>query len=461
MSGTPAVDQRTDSAPGWGPRERTAAALAECWRSASLDYAVVGGLNEWPERLGRDLDVLVHPRDWRRAVEITRKRLSELGWENAVFDRPWSRMILSFRKVEGLWVGFEVDFLTQLCWGPVTLLEGPGTREKVGVFQVDPWAQFVKETLMKILARRGDRLQGADGRILSSNVHEAVAKGMGRLAGIGVSERFLEALRQGRRADLEREARKLRRGLLLRRATSTPAGTVAEIASWVRRRWMIGLGSRTGLPSLALVGPDGVGKSSTVDQLERIFREDLRLPGVTRRHWRPGLLPALGSLVNGGGSAGSPAGPRPPRRSPGRFTALRVAWYGLDYRVGVPILDRPEALRMNAVLYDRCSLDMAVDPGRYGISPTDRQLDRILRLPRPDLVVCLRDTEARIRARKAELDSREIARQLEMWRRLEEKGQVSCSVEVAGTSREVAEKIAGIYVRHVLSPEDPGGGEAP
>ncbi|MDR3773941.1 MAG: phosphotransferase [Terracidiphilus sp.] len=190
---------------------------------------------------------------------------------------------------------------------------------------------------------------------------------------------------------------------------------------------------------VAFVGPDGTGKSTTINEV----REQLAQAGVAvsriTRHWRPGLFPALGRL--GGKERAEVQSGGPPRRNPGRFQLLRLAYYSLDFIAGHYFKDNIDKKENRVVLYDRCALDMQVDPVRYGLG-SNRGTGLLLRVvPRPDAIVLLYDSPERILARKAELSRTELERQFAVWIKLLAEGRADAVVRVNSRPAEIARRI--------------------
>jgi hypothetical protein len=113
-----------------------------------------------------------------------------------------------------------------------------------------------------------------------------------------------------------------------------------------------------------------------------------------------------------------------PRRDPGPFHWARIGYYALDFLVGTRTLDRRAALRLRPVIYDRCGLDMAVDPARYGLRSSRGVRSLWLLARTPDSVVLLYDSPAVLFHRKPELARAEIHDQFGAWLALAEEDRI-------------------------------------
>ena len=161
-----------------------------------------------------------------------------------------------------------------------------------------------------------------------------------------------------------------------------------------------------------IVGPDGSGKTTLAGRLIESTSGDF-----TRSlhiHWRPRVLPRVGSLV--GVELGDPTEPhaREPRGAVPSIVMLAYHW--LDFLLGSWVRILPTARRGGLIVMERGWLDIAVDPRRYRLSVSPTLVEFLGRLlPAPDLVLILRADPAILRQRKAELPIEELVRQMRRW----------------------------------------------
>jgi len=192
-----------------------------------------------------------------------------------------------------------------------------------------------------------------------------------------------------------------------RRFLQTRAGKVDDIKAVY--------GSLCAVPrgSMTIVGPDGVGKSTLVQELtDRAINAAI---DVRTAHFRPHVV-AQTRTASEGGSVTAPH-EQTPRGMTASLGRSAIVW--VDFVVGL-VGPWRRAARRGLLLLERPWLDQVVDPRRYrlppAISPVLRVFARLL--PRSDVVVCLGGDASEIHRRKPEIGESEVARQQAAWREM-------------------------------------------
>lgn len=155
---------------------------------------------------------------------------------------------------------------------------------------------------------------------------------------------------------------------------------------------------------VALVGPDGVGKTS-------VAAEIISRTGGRYFHFRPPLRRRWSSPTPGETIKGQP------QHQTGRFlSALRrakaLAVFWLGYLASV----RPEVDAGKLVVADRWAYGYLVHPAKLGVSESPRLATTMLRMmPQPDMVFALVADPITIHARKQELSTEQAAIEVRAW----------------------------------------------
>ena len=165
------------------------------------------------------------------------------------------------------------------------------------------------------------------------------------------------------------------------------------------RRWLLPKGL-----FLVVLGPDGVGKSTTIRCLQLELQKHFSHCRTER--WRPGLIrkvsPDTGNRMP---HAKVPRGPL--------SSAISILGLALDFSVGYVVFSHPAMARSEAVIFDRYFHDVLIDPKRYryaGPMWLPHLLSRCIP-PRRAIFVVLDADEELILSRKQELPLHELKRQ--------------------------------------------------
>ena len=418
-------------------RVNLAESIAKLWNREGINYAIMHGLERYPHSLGRDLDILMEKGHTDRALVLAAEAIEKEGWPIVIMPPPLhGKRIVAF--AEDYELNLEIHTMEGLRWFTVSFVDKPEPQYQVGPFKVDPWASIIKRILLPLLGEGVKRFHDKPHELQVNERERILLRRLTKYLGRTNTLRVAQLLETCSAEELRAFIPKLRRTLFLRSLLHP----VRAFANGVRfLKLHAGQYASPCGPVVAVVGPDGIGKSSALSAL----KAQLPLPftGARLRHWRPGLLPPLRTLVGRPPATGSAA----PRRNPGSFHWLRLVYYFFDFLFGYWLKDVPESSQQQIVLYDRCALDMSVDPVRFGLGSTrgTRLLWKLT--PKPDLVILLWDTPQRIAQRKQELGKEEIERQLSSWATLVEQGHVSAVVPIDAGPEIIAKRISELALR--------------
>lgn len=377
----------------------------------------------FPAEMGHDLDLFVPRAAWPAALGCLRALLAGAGGE-IVHIQPLDYVFaVWFRLSEPGAKPIHLDFYHgAFTWHGLPYLnelELVEQRRSFGEFHVPRpahealnlwlasllWGGFLKERyrerILALLAEPGERAE-----------FERVVRGQFGDAGLKAAVLLSQPTDA---AAWRRAAAALRRAFRTRSFLRHPGRSVAGGARhWARE---CALMFNPPAPHLAILGPDGSGKSSVIAGLKA------RLGGcfgeVIEHHWRPGVLPDVGVLL---GKRAKSTGPttdphaKPPHSVP--VSLFRLFYYGIDHWLGWPFrVWRPKA-KNHLVIFDRYAEDMACDPHRFRLGTPPRLAWLMARLaPRPDLTFVLMADAGVILGRKAEVGMERLIQLLANYRR--------------------------------------------
>lgn len=413
----------------WGEAQaRVARRLFEELTSRQFQWAVIGDARGLPDaNPAKDIDVIIESRRFREAIELLFTIAKSEGF-GFVDSRRFEAMLCSefYALRDDCVESVKIDLMTGFVWRGAAILDASDLAEqssdagevRVPSATLNGFLLWIKPLLTGAGVKAKYRKQIMDA--VESDPrgfrHILTAK-----CGEPMAVRTWGLLRQGNLEATVPLARRFRAASWLAAARRQPAATARAAVDHLR--CIVALRTRRRpISMLAVVGPDGVGKSTFIEllrkDLARVFVKDEASIKVS--HFRPRLLPNIKELLRKGSTDATEFN-HPHRAAPaGTLGSLvRIAYYWLDYVIGYWLLVRWRSPSENVYVFDRYFYDFLVDPQRSRISlPLWVRCAFLAITPEPSLVFFLDCPAEIIYRRKQELPLAEIERQIGVYRQI-------------------------------------------
>jgi thymidylate kinase len=387
------------------------ASTLELLERAGIPYCVLHGSEEMGNELAGDVDVAIRPQDFGLVEKLLYSQQEPFCVQLLQHTSTGFYFVLAApdtQTIRFLRLDLATDYRRngRLFMKSTELLADRQLKD--GIWISSPAAEFRYLLVKKVLKGAIPSSQQQRLRILAQQLGPEAETLTARFFGNGRAEAILSWLGRGDWITLEGNLPSLRR--TLRQATFRQDPLVF-FRYWlpdlrrIWRRWRL----PTGL-FIAVLGPDGSGKSALIDRLPAILKNAFRRSDAF--HLRPRLMPAAGSR----GPVSEPHAKQPRGRL---LSILKLIYLTLDYSFGYLLRVRPLLVRSSLVLFDRYFHDFLVDPIRYrfgGPSWVLRLAGRFV--AKPDLFLILDVPEQELLARKQEVPLAEAKRQRAAYRNL-------------------------------------------
>jgi thymidylate kinase len=410
----PATDTvKPGDTPGDGP-VLPVVALQRLFRlldAEGMSYCLTHGYEDLPESWGSDVDIVVaRTTGAERLADLFARNEHLIGARLALRDGMY--FTFACAALEGVPQYLILDFSHDVKLGHLLVAGGDevlaGRRLVNGVWIASSVVAFDVQLARALLRKRFDGKVADRLSRLFAEDPEGVSDQLRQRWPASVAGRLIEAASTRHWDAVMADAGSLRRHLLMAGVAGSPLTALSGLlATQVARAGRL---LRPRGVHVVLLGPDGAGKSSTIEALEQGLG-----PLFTATEVR-GFAPSLRQLLR-----------RPPRstatphgRAPRSWgtSMLRAAYWAI-HALACHVSLRWAKARSQLILNDRHFSDILVDAVRYRFGGPRWALKLVWYLtPRPDLLILLDGDPAVLQARKRELSVAETARLCRDYRKL-------------------------------------------
>lgn len=439
--------------------------FSECveqFRKSHIRYFVLRNYELLPEQnSSKDVDIIVEPGKIKQSIQILLDVYQQNGMTNyykTVFGKVYClhgmdtirRKSIHIDLIEGyLAKGYEIftfeELYSHTMWykdfcvmddffeGIMLLIYKQFGYKKPKL--KEEYKECIKETVKKYPNEYEQQIAEVTSKQLAHKIVEYIKKD-DFYAVLNCSEEFTKQLRK----------------YVIKR---NPIATVwRTIDFFLNKVWRIVFTYRKHARTVAVLAPDGTGKTTFIDalikELDYYYINDAEDTRTHIYHFRPTVLPNLGEVGEKAGvmeqdkdwtnpHRGKPANPI--------SSIIRIAYYTTDYIIGFMKCVRRDVHYDKHVLFDRYSYDFIVDPLRtkLGLPKWVRKL--FVRLtPQPKIVFILDACPDVIYARKKELTKEEITRQLGVYRELAASNKRFYTINAEHLPEEMADEAVKIFL---------------
>ena len=433
--------------------------LIDLLKRGKIPFFILRNYEKLPkENPSKDVDIIIRPDSFSVAAKLLKSLYLKYGFDDL--------MVLEFEKVHCMYGANVVEHLSI----HIDLIEG--YRHKG--FEIFPFDEFYTHThefrdfrvldedydtvvmlyyklfaAKKLIPRYRERIAAGFARC-----PESIADIIRRTCGKKIGGKIVELLGKRDYDALGKMSGTISKATKRRVFWHHPFRTLWRIGFFCAQKFRtIVICPESARKFISVLGPDGVGKSTFIDLLEKKLNFYYVADGDKCKiiHHRPGRLPNLGALGEKAKLMKEDTDFTNPHRSnPANMLSslVRMTYYWLDYLLFVPLIVRRNAKWDSITIFDRYIYDFLVDPHRSRINlPYWIRKCFSALVPQPRLVFVLYTDAETIYARKPELEKEEIERQLREYLRLAGSSARFVLLDASQTPEQLSDQAAWTILR--------------
>jgi thymidylate kinase len=439
--------------------------LFELLDASEVNWAVLRGADQLPDKIRYDIDLLVAPVDLHKAEAVVNKIVAETDWQRlAVINKLHYRChILGIAGAEPCFLPIDLFTACVHRFYPLALAEaGLSSRVRLNNYWVvrpgfGAVVTVLKELMRHDVFKENSRAEVHDAAVGDAEAFEQTARDY---LGAPLALELLRRCQDNAWTAVEKLAPALRSAIQRPRLSLLP-DSMRFFGKNVVHHFRPTLGK-----FVVLLGPDGSGKSTIAEQLcRRLYQRPFKVCKHFEYNFR--LLPELKTYVSGAKRLFGRRSTKPFAAPPGTPNSgmtkdhgpvralIYILYYSVDLMLAHLVLRRLRG-QSALIVFARYFYDYYYQRG-YRRAP--RVVLRLIEklIPKPDLIVYIERSAEEIYRGKPELTVEEIALQQRMIRDLLDGNPNACRIDAsAGVDATVAQLeklIVGNMLKTHNSPE--------
>ena len=409
--------------------------LFDNWDKNKINYAICHGIENLPNGVGRDIDVIVEKRHIQNICEISIDVLNRYGYDVITPPNPWNAKWI-FAKKNNHYI--ELDFIHTINFGPIILVNKPLPTHRIHGIKYDLWAMFIKTLFLAIISGTKNFLwefEKTDEEYIKNNLKKYYSEKL--------TEDILYLIKGIKINELE----KIKKHIIIETKLyifKNPITFIKGFFPYIKRE-ILPFYYKVA-PVIGIHGIDGVGKSTTINYLSNKMNTAF-FTGYKINQWNPKFLPPLHKIFRKKPLIQKKDELIIPRNEPGNLQFIRQLYYAMDFILGRFIIDRVNTSQLKPVIYDRSFLDVWVNPERFGWKIT--KLTKIFYniIPKNDLNILLYNNVKDVYKRKPELPMEIIRVHQSKWLELYRKGKIDFTIRVNRSPEVIAAEIKDLILQ--------------
>lgn len=376
----------------------------------------------------KDIDMAIPKRCWRNAQQLIYEELKKLGFEYVLFTKFQSIWCHTFYRIEESETFLlKIDIFGGYEWRGSVYIDFDNLYSRSIVYNGIHVPNEVDNAVMLLLKPL----------ILGGVVYDKYKKvflevmdrkrkdflfALGEIIGDKEAESLINAVENDSKNEWKKQQEIIRKRIWGKSFKKNPTRTMLNLLEHYCMEFKRRIFTKDNR-IFAVLGPDGVGKTTFLQLLITGIGEQIVMDSanVKTEHFRPNITPNLKKLLSRNYDESKEEFCIPHRARPVNpiSSIIRLAYYWLDYIIGVPAILVKARYRNWYIIFDRYFQDFLVDPYRARINLPDGVRKAFFAFVyKPRITFCLRADADIIYKRKQELELDEITRQLEIYDRL-------------------------------------------